>query len=164
VTSASKFTIAVDSTLWDDFPSGGSGIVHQIKQCRTVAFKSLSQAIASFDIAGDVCFTDFAKFDVAADALRALLALDVFVSKHQRLPAPWNWDESQEFVATCRTFVTDENEQINERMMRLVALTAQGELCPIAAFLGGVLGQEVIKAVSGKFTPLHQWVCCTGCK
>ena len=27
---------------------------------------------------------------------------------------------------------------------------------PLAAYLGGVMAQEVIKAVSGKFTPLQQ--------
>lgn len=27
----------------------------------------------------------------------------------------------------------------------------------MAAMFGGFVGQEVVKAVSGKFTPLHQW-------
>lgn len=34
---------------------------------------------------------------------------------------------------------------------------ATGELNPMAAMFGGFVGQEVVKAVSGKFTPLHQW-------
>jgi len=130
--------------------------MHQVKKPRTMSFKSLAQAIESFEPFGDVCFSDLGKLDVAADALRGVRALDHFVSTKGRLPNAWDWAEAQEIVATCRSLAGD--EAVNERMVRLMALTAQGSLCPIAAFLGGVLGQEVIKALSGKFTPLHQWV------
>ena len=33
---------------------------------------------------------------------------------------------------------------------------SSGELNPMAAMFGGMVGQEVVKAASGKFTPLHQ--------
>ena len=36
---------------------------------------------------------------------------------------------------------------------------AAGQLQPLVAFAGGVIGQEVIKSVTGKFTPIHQHVC-----
>lgn len=41
--------------------------------------------------------------------------------------------------------------------MRTLAHCAAGELNPMAAMFGGIVGQEVLKAVSGKFHPLHQW-------
>eukprot|EP00882_Tetradesmus_deserticola_P032692 GHRQ01037231.1.p1 GENE.GHRQ01037231.1~~GHRQ01037231.1.p1 ORF type:complete len:171 (-),score=14.90 GHRQ01037231.1:207-719(-) len=34
---------------------------------------------------------------------------------------------------------------------------SSGELNPMAATFGGFVGQEVVKALSGKFSPLHQW-------
>lgn len=34
---------------------------------------------------------------------------------------------------------------------------ATGELNPMAAMFGGFVGQEVVKALSGKFHPLYQW-------
>lgn len=34
---------------------------------------------------------------------------------------------------------------------------ATGELSPMAALFGGFVGQEAVKAASGKFTPLRQW-------
>lgn len=37
------------------------------------------------------------------------------------------------------------------------ALPAAGELNPMAAMFGGIVGQEVVKALSGKFHPLFQW-------
>lgn len=42
-------------------------------------------------------------------------------------------------------------------MMRALAHCASGEVNPLAAMFGGVVGQEVVKAVSGKFHPVFQW-------
>ena len=42
-------------------------------------------------------------------------------------------------------------------LIKRVALCAKGQVSPVCALLGGVLGQEVLKAVSGKFTPIKQW-------
>ena len=48
--------------------------------------------------------------------------------------------------------------ELNENLIRAVAFTASGELQCFSAFMGGLIGQEVIKALSGKFTPLQQWM------
>lgn len=42
--------------------------------------------------------------------------------------------------------------------MQWLSKTAQGFLAPLAAAMGGVASQEVLKAVTGKFSPLQQWV------
>ena len=41
--------------------------------------------------------------------------------------------------------------------MRQFANIAAGDLCPMDAFMGGVVAQEVMKAVSEKFHPIVQW-------
>lgn len=46
-----------------------------------------------------------------------------------------------------------------ESMWRHLAFTSQGCFAPLCAFLGGVVAQEVLKALTGKFMPLKQWVC-----
>jgi ubiquitin-activating enzyme E1 len=46
---------------------------------------------------------------------------------------------------------------LTEGVLRTLAHCASGELNPMAAMFGGIVGQEVVKAVSGKFHPLHQW-------
>lgn len=45
--------------------------------------------------------------------------------------------------------------------------TCRGDISPMAAFMGGIVAQEVMKAISGKFTPIQQFfyfdcleVCC----
>lgn len=37
------------------------------------------------------------------------------------------------------------------------ASTASAEISPMAATFGGIVGQEVVKAISGKFLPISQW-------
>jgi ubiquitin-activating enzyme E1 len=39
-----------------------------------------------------------------------------------------------------------------------LALGSTGNVNGVAAMLGGIVGQEVIKACSGKYTPLQQWI------
>ena len=35
---------------------------------------------------------------------------------------------------------------------------AAGDLNPMAAAISGIVAQEVMKAVSGKFSPIYQWM------
>lgn len=42
-------------------------------------------------------------------------------------------------------------------VLRKLSFTAAGELSPMAAMFGGIVGQEVMKAASGKFHPLYQF-------
>lgn len=42
-------------------------------------------------------------------------------------------------------------------VLRKLSYTASGEISPMAAMFGGVVGQEVMKAASGKFHPLFQF-------
>ncbi|XP_062056882.1 ubiquitin-like modifier-activating enzyme 7 isoform X5 [Lepus europaeus] len=56
---------------------------------------------------------------------------------------------------------TDEEpleEPLDEALVRITALSSAGSLSPMAALLGAVAAQEVLKAISGKFVPLDQWL------
>ena len=43
-------------------------------------------------------------------------------------------------------------------VLHKLAWTAGGELSPMAAIFGGIVGQEAMKAISGKFHPIHQFL------
>ncbi|XP_060017816.1 ubiquitin-like modifier-activating enzyme 7 isoform X3 [Lagenorhynchus albirostris] len=49
-------------------------------------------------------------------------------------------------------------EQLDKALVQRVALSSAGGLSPMAAVLGAVAAQEVLKAVSKKFMPLDQWL------
>uniref|UniRef100_A0A8C1PNZ7 Ubiquitin-like modifier-activating enzyme 6 n=1 Tax=Cyprinus carpio TaxID=7962 RepID=A0A8C1PNZ7_CYPCA len=65
-----------------------------------------------------------------------MLALDAFQEQHARLPS-----------IGCLT---------NSRSL-CVSRCARGCLPPLAAAVGGIASQEVLKALTGKFSPLQQW-------
>lgn len=44
-----------------------------------------------------------------------------------------------------------------QEVLQKLSFTASGELSPMTAMFGGVVGQEVMKAASGKFHPLYQF-------
>uniref|UniRef100_A0A3B3YPT2 Ubiquitin-like modifier-activating enzyme 6 n=1 Tax=Poecilia mexicana TaxID=48701 RepID=A0A3B3YPT2_9TELE len=46
---------------------------------------------------------------------------------------------------------------VNAEVVRCLSRTARGTLPPLAAAVGGIASQEVLKAITGKFAPLQQW-------
>ncbi|CAF4237860.1 unnamed protein product, partial [Rotaria sordida] len=49
-------------------------------------------------------------------------------------------------------------DQLNKHWIRLFAKTCTGDLCPIQSVIGGIAAQEAIKAVTGKFMPIRQFL------
>ena len=49
-------------------------------------------------------------------------------------------------------------EKVDVSLVRYLSLTARGSLPPLITTVGGVAAQEAITALTGKFTPLQQWV------
>lgn len=49
-------------------------------------------------------------------------------------------------------------ETVNVKVLTQFALTCQGSISPIASVFGGIVGQEVLKACSGKFSPIQQFL------
>lgn len=49
-------------------------------------------------------------------------------------------------------------EGLPEELVKRFIQVARGNLCPLAAFIGGIASHEVLKAASGKFTPLQQFL------
>lgn len=130
----------------------GSGEAVEERQGASMNFLSLREALVS----PEFLMTDTAKWGHSATAHVGMQALAAFERRHGTLPAPWSWSHANEVVEEAKQL--GRGEELDESLLRRMAFTAQGNLCPVAAFLGGVVAQEVLKGVSGKFTPLHQWV------
>jgi hypothetical protein len=43
------------------------------------------------------------------------------------------------------------------KYVQLFSYTCSGNFGPICAFYGGIVSQEVFKAITGKYTPIHQY-------
>ncbi len=48
-------------------------------------------------------------------------------------------------------------EEVDEKVVKTIARFARTNISPVASFWGGVVAQEIIK-ITGKFTPLRQWL------
>ena len=48
-------------------------------------------------------------------------------------------------------------EEINEKLIQIFSYGVQSVISPTCAVIGGIAGQEVLKAVSAKFTPIDQF-------
>ena len=47
---------------------------------------------------------------------------------------------------------------LDDAVLAKFASTCSGEINPMCAMFGGIIGQEVVKAISGKFGPITQWL------
>ncbi|KAK4534451.1 hypothetical protein CDCA_CDCA02G0476 [Cyanidium caldarium] len=144
-----SFVIETDTRPMGDYVRGG--IVTEVKVPRTLHFAPLRQLLlapaASID-AELLMWSDYAKLErppVLHELFRAL-------SQYGRLPRPGAESEVPRLAALLPADVADEHASLVEAFVR----TAAGDISPMASFLGGVAAQEVLKAVSSRFTPIRQ--------
>lgn len=139
-----------DTSTYGTYIRGG--IVKQVKMPTTLQFKPLAEAKKN----PQFMITDFGKFEYPEQLHLAFEALDEFVVQNGRLPAPWSEKDAKTFLNLAT--VRNANITVNEKLLTTFAKTCSGELCPINAVIGGTMAQEVLKACSGKFTPIQQYM------
>lgn len=76
-------------------------------------------------------------------------------------PKPWCTEDADKFLEVFKS-VNDASaakvEEFDEGLVREFACTCAGETVATDAVIGGIVAQEVMKACSGKFSPLFQWL------
>ncbi|KAK2161943.1 hypothetical protein LSH36_107g04046 [Paralvinella palmiformis] len=104
---------------------------------------------------------DLSKFDAPANIHLGMLTTECFKQKHGHLPGVWCLQDADNFVqlaAEENIKLTNKLEELDTTLLRQMSLTCCGRLAPLCATLGGIVAQEALKALTGKFTPLHQWL------
>ncbi|KAK9701765.1 E1 ubiquitin-activating protein [Basidiobolus ranarum] len=134
----------------------GGGVFTQVKMPKILNFKSLRESIQQ----SEFLITDFAKFDRPGQLHVAFQALDAFKCKHSRLPKPRDENDASEVLQIAKDINNKASEKVelSEGFIKEVSYQAMGYLSPMSAFLGGVIAQEVLKACSGKFHPIYQYL------
>eukprot|EP01038_Epipyxis_sp_PR26KG_P008482 gene8482-11465_t len=159
-----SFLIDIDSTQFTRYERGG--FINQIKQPVSISFKSMRESIIN---PGE--FTcDFVKIERAGVLHSAFIALHEFRNNHNgELPRSGNPDDAQELFditlkmnaskpedGSALKLTASELENHKNIVLRL-AMCSRGLVSPMCALMGGIIGQEVLKACSGKFMPIKQW-------
>jgi len=160
VTDPFSFTIPVDTSNFNAHQSGGH--VQHIKQPTTVCFKPFD---ISYDAPGEIA-CDFNKFDCNDPLHVAFRALHSYKDKFGVFPAAGDQGQATQFFEMCcslnaenkgtEKFHVADLERHTDYLKRF-AMCCRGQCNPVCALLGGVVGQEVLKACSGKFMPIKQW-------
>jgi len=133
------------------------GYITQVKQPVTIAFETYEKRLANL---GDCMMSDFAKFDRPALLHKAFQALEDYRSSNGgEFPTPGDVDACKKVVDTVNVALTaageDPLDSSQERIVLQLASGAKAILSPMCAALGGIVGQEVLKACSGKFSPIN---------
>lgn len=141
-----------DTTNFSKYIRGG--YVHQVKKPRFMNFKPINEAIKS----PETLISDFTKMEDSNTIHVAFQTSYLFREKHSRLPKPWDQQDSDEFIRLARELNDAEFKfELNDFVLRLFSSTLQGQISPMHAVIGGTAAQEVMKACSGKFTPIYQY-------
>ncbi|KAL1205217.1 Ubiquitin-activating enzyme E1 1 [Cardamine amara subsp. amara] len=151
-----SFTLEEDTTNFGTYVKGG--IVTQVKQPKLLSFKTLREALKD---PGDFLFSDFSKFDRPPLLHLAFQALDRFISEAGRFPVAGSEEDAQKLISIATAINTGQGdlkvENVDHKLLRHFSFGAKAVLNPMAAMFGGIVGQEVVKACSGKFHPLFQF-------
>uniref|UniRef100_A0A8C7JM93 Ubiquitin like modifier activating enzyme 6 n=1 Tax=Oncorhynchus kisutch TaxID=8019 RepID=A0A8C7JM93_ONCKI len=147
VTVLSPYSFAVgDTSCLQPYAHGGFFLL--VKTPRTYSFETMEQQLSE----PQVLTPDFSKPEAPLQIHAAMLALDAFQEQHNRLPNIGCCQDAEVLVKLT------EEAPVNSELVRCLSRTAQGSLPPLAAAVGGIASQEVLKALTGKFAPLQQWV------
>jgi len=146
-----------DTSNYGQYSRGG--IATQVKMPTEVSFKSFKDAIA--DPTELFVLTDFAKFERPAQMHLAYLTLHAFIKENGgKTPAPWNNEDAHKFTTQAKQINAESSTpiEIDDKFQEQFAKICAGDLSPMNAFIGGLVAQEVMKACSGKFMPVRQYM------
>jgi ubiquitin-activating enzyme E1 len=110
---------------------------------------------------GEVLLTP-CDFDKSLDPIRrvAILscfhALSQFVTQHHRLPRVD--DDIQSFLSTANVISPPDEDSVPKSHQLSFASTCAAKFTPLQAFFGGLAAQEALKAVSGLYNPVQQFL------
>ncbi|KAH3678451.1 hypothetical protein WICMUC_001468 [Wickerhamomyces mucosus] len=132
------------------------GLFTQVKVPIQTSYQSLSKQL----INPEFFYSDFAKFDRPAQLHLGFQALHQFQTKNSYLPRPFNQEDFNQFFHLVKNLAeqTKFEGDLNEELLKELSFQSTGEIPAIIAFLGGLVAQEVLKACSGKFVPVKQFL------
>lgn len=155
----SPYTFSFCDTSGDQFqPYLNGGIATQVKTGKTVSFKSLSDQLK----APEILIPDYSKFEVPLTVHVGFMALHKFKQNNGRLPNVWCSSDADQFLGLVQDIQSQgdapQSDSLSKDVLQLLSYTCQGNFVPLCASLGGIVAQEALKAITGKFTPLNQWL------
>eukprot|EP00466_Bigelowiella_natans_P017477 jgi/Bigna1/88516/estExt_fgenesh1_pg.C_330078 len=168
--NSTSFSISVEDVLSEGSSSStGGGYFQQVKRPMEVAFSPLKKCISAPQIASDMGegFTLHATLNGISE-FRKQRGGGTGGATTPTFPSPSSSADAKSVYDLAVKFAKDQmpdaKEKVDEKLCRKLARTSSAVIAPMAAVIGGIAGQEVLKAVSGKFTPIKQFYYFTAAK
>lgn len=147
------FTFELEGETVAESTESQQGYITQVKQPVTIAFETYENRLED---PGECMMSDFAKFDRPMLLHKAYAALEEFrVGNNGEYPTPGDKDACAKVLELTKAKSSEELTAAQERIVLHLASGAKAVLSPMCAALGGIVGQEVLKACSGKFSPIN---------
>lgn len=130
------------------------GYITQIKQPVVMSFEPYAKRLEE---PGEFMLSDFGKFDRPPVLHLGFQAVSAYCEQKGAFPEPGDVQAAQAVVEIAKSLdkdnILDGNAKAESILMHL-ASGSRAILSPMCAAMGGMVGQEVLKACSGKFTPI----------
>jgi len=139
----------------------GNGICKQLRTKKIINFKSFAETMIGKENElpweENLAFADFEKMTHGKLSHIAFEALDKFSQQEKRAPKVWNKPDAIKFMEIaaevakryeCETEKWTEKDNSEYRFLLQFVLQASGVFNPLAAFLGGFVAQECVKAIT----------------
>lgn len=153
VTVLGPYTFSIgDTSAMAPYVRGG--IAKQVKMPHTMSFRPFAETQQGDLSVGLVDF-DYSKLDHGHKMHVCFKTLHEYERQEGRRPRPWNADDAQQFVTLAEQFRG--SVALDERYFGLFSKICAGAVCSFDGAMGGLVAQEVMKACTGKFSPVDQY-------
>jgi hypothetical protein len=99
---------------------------------------------------------DFEKFERHLSLHEFFTALDIYAHQKRTLPTLYDESHAQAFVELVTELRGTPLEEAQKQLARRFSHTVEGAFAPLAAFMGGFVAQELVKAITQKYVPVQQ--------
>eukprot|EP00047_Mylnosiga_fluctuans_P019582 m.84067 g.84067 ORF g.84067 m.84067 type:complete len:1019 (+) comp8186_c0_seq2:101-3157(+) len=144
-----------DTTGFGDYVRGGRAT--QVKMPKAIKFKSLADSLDAPAFAD----MDMAKFDRPPLLHLGYRALHAFKAQQGHFPRPGNSTDIAAYLQVVKAIndaSANKIDELDEKVLSALASQSTANLAPVCAVIGGIVAQEVMKACSGKFMPIMQYL------
>ncbi|CAF4774469.1 unnamed protein product [Rotaria sp. Silwood1] len=166
-----QFSIGDISSLGGEYKQGG--IAREVKQQIKLNFNSLNEQMHNPKIL-TIDGSNYWTKDITGEIPNLvyihviMLAISEFKEKYQRLPEPQQMNQENDETLLSELAQQHLNElkskdhSINENhfghLRKCLVYSAKGSFAPLCSAMGGFVGQQVLTSITGKFTPIQQWL------
>jgi ubiquitin-activating enzyme E1 len=168
ILSRRQFQIDVDSTDFQPYaPLHRAGYGNQVKLPQKLSYRSLEDALKVGEavpkspeesIKNPTAFSTI--FDFCAFGRDQQVVLTFLASQRVFEKTSSQTVSAADLITAAKAINAEVNlvESVDESLLSEFARESAAVISPTCALFGGIVGQEVIKAISGKFTPLNQFL------